>query len=118
MGQQLIKAIIFKPLSFRECFVDGKIDIARYYVYRCCCNDYDNDEEILRNIIMKRKRLEDETLNSNKKRRHHRSMKRYQLLVCNNDGTIRELKPTDTLWYQLYVKNEITCPRLLKLFRN
>ena len=118
MGQQLIKALIFKPLSFQECFVDGKIDIGWYYIYRCSCNHYDNDKEILRNIRMKRKRVDDESSTSNKKKRHHRSMKRYRLLVRNNDGTIHELRPTDTLWYQLYVKNEMTCPRLLKLFHN
>ena len=118
MGQQLNKAIISKPKSFRECFVDGKIDIGWYYIYRCSCNHYDNDKEILRNIRMKRKRVDDESSTSNKKKRHHRSMKRYRLLVRNNDGTIHELRPTDTLWYQLYVKNEMTCPRLLKLFHN
>ena len=77
MGQQLNKAIISKPLSFRECFVDGKIDIGWYYIYHRSCNGYDYDEEILRNIRMKRKRVDDESSTSNKKKRHHRSMKRY-----------------------------------------
>ena len=60
MGQQLNKAIISKPKSFRECFVDGKIDIAKYYIYRRSCNDYDDDQEILTNIVNKRKRIDEE----------------------------------------------------------
>ena len=78
MGQQLNKAIISKPKSFRECFVDGKIDIARYYIYRRASNDYDDDQEILRNIVNKRKRIDPELPISNKKKCYHRSIKRYR----------------------------------------
>ena len=45
------------------------------------------------------------------------SVKRYKLLVCDNDGSLCEIKPTNTLWYLLYVKDPPCNNRMAKLFR-
>mmetsp|Transcript_28742 Transcript_28742/g.32865 ORF Transcript_28742/g.32865 Transcript_28742/m.32865 type:complete len:91 (-) Transcript_28742:62-334(-) len=52
-----------------------------------------------------------------KYRRAPRSVKRYKLLVRDNDGSLREIKPTDTFWYLLYIKDPPCNNRMAKLFR-
>ena len=44
-------------------------------------------------------------------------MKRYKILVRDIDGSLREIKPTDTLWYLLYVNQPPTNQRMHRLFR-
>ena len=45
-------------------------------------------------------------------------MKNHKLLVRQDDGSIRELTPKDTLWYMLYVQNGPRNKRMVALFRN
>ena len=51
-------------------------------------------------------------------KRESRSVKRHKLLVRDNDGSLREIRPEDTLWYQLYVNQPPQDERMAKLFRN
>ena len=46
-----------------------------------------------------------------------RSVKRHKILVRDDDGHLREIRPEDTLWYLLYVVHPPTCTNTLKLFR-
>ena len=45
-------------------------------------------------------------------------MKRHKLLVCNDDGLLRETQPQDTLWYLLYVNQPPLNDRMHQTFRN
>ena len=45
-------------------------------------------------------------------------MKRHKLLVCNDDGLLRETQPQDTLWYLLYVNQPPLNDRMHQMFRN
>ena len=51
-------------------------------------------------------------------KRKSRSVKRHKLLARDNDGSLREIRPEDTLWYQLYVNQPPQDERMAKLFRN
>ena len=39
------------------------------------------------------------------KRQCYRSVKKHEILVGDPSGGIREIKPTDTLWYMLYIES-------------
>ena len=56
-------------------------------------------------------------LPSIKKQKKIRSVKKYKTMVRDRDGLLRELLPTDTLWYLFYISNPPNTERLLKLFR-
>ena len=43
--------------------------------------------------------------------------KKHKLLVRSDDGSLRSLTPTDTLWYLLYVKSPPRDDRLKSIFR-
>ena len=45
------------------------------------------------------------------------SVKHYRLLIRDDDGSLRELKPKDTLWYALYVNNPPRNNQLKRKFR-
>ena len=51
------------------------------------------------------------------KKRTKKSVKRHKILVRNEDGTLQEIRPEDTLWYQLYVNTPPRNKRLAKQFR-
>ena len=46
-----------------------------------------------------------------------RSIKRHKLMVRHEDGSLREIRPVETLWYLLCVPNPPTSERMSKLFR-
>ena len=52
------------------------------------------------------------------KRQRSRSVGKYKLLVRNPDGTLREFRYSDTLWYLMYVQSPPRNNRLRKTFRN
>ena len=56
-------------------------------------------------------------MNTKVPRMVHRSVKRHPMLVRDSNGTLRDLRPEDTLWYLLYVANPPVTLRMLKLFR-
>lgn len=53
-----------------------------------------------------------------KKSAQPRSVQRHKLLVRNDDGSLSELTPEDTLWYLKYVETPPWNDRLKKQFRN
>ena len=67
----------------------------------------------------KRRHVFNNTLLSKKKRKNtSRSVRRYKLLVRDNDGSLREIRPEDTLWYLLYVNQPPLNERIHRLFRS
>ena len=52
-----------------------------------------------------------------KKRKALRSCKSHGIYVRDDDGSLREIMPTDTLWYLLYVVQAPANERLHQLFR-
>ena len=60
MGNSLRKSVFNPPLTFRECYVDGKFDIARYFLYRRRLEENDDAmamaSEIYFKVQLERKR--------------------------------------------------------------
>ena len=104
MGQDISKSITPPPLSLTDCLVEGKIDLARYIYHQKRTYGISIDSQFM-SISKTRKRHEDNDCSCPPKKRSRRSVKRHQLIVRDDDGNLREIKPKDTLWYRLYVLN-------------
>mmetsp|Transcript_29947 Transcript_29947/g.34790 ORF Transcript_29947/g.34790 Transcript_29947/m.34790 type:complete len:155 (-) Transcript_29947:485-949(-) len=106
------------PSSLRDCIVNGKIDVNRWFALRRK-RRYANSHAILQSIIDRHRRRSTEPVEEVLiKRQHYRSVKKYKILVRDSaNGGTREIKPTDTLWYLLYIETSPRNSRLLKLFR-
>ena len=119
MGQGISKAVNPPPLTLTHCFVDGSIDIGRYYVYQR--RRAEQDTALAKCHINSKRRREAFSLTqlSKKKQRTNtpRSTKRHRLLVRDNDGSLREIRPEDTLWYLLYVNQPPLNERMHRHFR-
>ena len=103
MGQDISKSITPPPLSLTDCMVNGKIDIPQYKYYRRWLDDMD-DNNVFINFNHNLNQNKIGSSKSNRKReQRHRAVKRNKLLVRNDDGSLRELRPKDTLWYALHV---------------
>ena len=92
------------PLSLSDCFDIGtnNINILRYYKYSRKRRHMNDSLSVLHSIIKKKQRTnKSHVLSSDKKRVVHRSVKRYKILVREIDGSLRQILPTDTLWYLL-----------------
>ena len=89
----MIDAHLKPPLTYRDCFTLGKIDMPKFLSYRCKCEALEEDISAINKIIsssMKsKKRGRDENIKA--ARNQLRSVKRYKLHVQNDDGTLREL---------------------------
>ena len=123
MGQDVSKSITCPPpLSLQDCFIDGQINAVRYTVYRHKIDlDYDSNLYFSQRKKRKRKRKRDMTYSSPTKHIttscRKRSVKKHILLVRESNGSLRELKPTDTLWYMMYIQTPPYNDRLRKQFR-
>ena len=117
MGQNVSKVLSSPPLTLRDCLSNGQIDPSRYYVYRrrldVCMKGNNRDDD---NKRRKRKR-QDMQIQQSVKRTRSRSVKRHRLIVRDKDGSLREIKPEDTLWYLLYVAYPPMSKRMHKIFR-
>ena len=119
MGQDIPKTIIPPPLSLLDCFVNGRVDLSRYVAYRRRV-DIQTADNLSRSKNNKRKRklncflLKEFNLEKNK---HHRSVKRHKLIVRESNGALKDLKPTDTLWFLMYINQRPYYNILLKYFR-
>ena len=121
MGQDISKTLYPPPLTFQQCFINNELCIHRYFIYR---RRMDEDDKLFQlkmkffNLSKKRK-FDDinDSNNSCSSHSHTRSVKKHKLLVRGDDGCVRALTPTDTLWYLLYVKSSPQDERLKKIFR-
>ena len=123
MGHDHSKPLLLPPLSFKDCFVDGEVDISRYLHYGRKIDDIDDaNTKHLERFVSKKRKIRGFTqaasTSSTTSTNIRRSVKKQRLFVRDNDGSLRELLPTDTLWYLLYVKSPLQDERLLKSFRN
>ena len=120
MGQDISKAYTPPPLSFRDCLVDGRIDIARYMVYSQS-QQIDEDSEELEELLpsnFKKRNIEiNDTYSRKKARRTPRSIKRFPILCRADDGSLRVATTEDSTWFLLYIAVPPVGERLLKLFR-
>ena len=115
MGQDISTAVNPPPLTLTHCFVDGKMNIGRYYIYKRRQALHDECVGMRHN---KRRRISEDTLLPERKRvKNNRYVKRYKVLVREDDGCLREIRPEDNLWYLLYVKHPPLNDRLLRQFR-
>ena len=111
-----IPSILTTPLSFKDCFVDGEVDINRYWNYKRRRGRKTNASQILTAIIKKtRKRKIDEPLVYNCRTR---SVKKHKLMYRDDDGNLKEFTTSHTLWYLLYVNQEPQNKRQRNNFRN
>ena len=115
MGQDISTAVNPPPLTLTHCFVDGNIHIGRYCILKR--RQALNEKCLVMRHNKRRRQSEDTLLPENKRVKNHRSVKRYKVLVRDNDGCLREIRPEDTLWYLLYVKNPPGDDRQLRKFR-
>ena len=118
MGQGLSTAINPPPLTLQHCLVDGVIDVGRYIYYRRRYNDANESINYRHRRAPNKwkRRMIEPTIR--KRRKANRSVKSHQILVRDDDGSLRETLPTDTLWYMLYVVQAPANDRLHKLFRS
>ena len=117
MGQDISKSIIPPPLTLQDCFVNGQINLARYLYYRRRSNHLMHAISGDRKLLKKKRKYNHLDFIQNKKQKKLRSTKKYKSMVRDRDGVLRELLPTDTLWYLLYISIPPNTPRMLKLFR-
>ena len=106
------------PLSLRDYYADGSLDFTRYFAYRRKRRQTNHSRAVLQSIIDKAcckstKPVEAELI----KRQYCYSVKKHKILVRDPSGGIRVIKPTDTLWYLLYIEISPRNSRLRKLFR-
>ena len=57
MGQDLSTAINPAPLTLTRCFVDGNIDLSRYYIYKRRCAEQDKALVVYRMNAIKKESL-------------------------------------------------------------
>ena len=111
-----IPSILTTPLSFKDCFADGEVDINRYWNYKRRRRRKTNASQILTAIIKKtRKRKIDEPLVYNCRTR---SVKKHKLMYRDDDGNLKEFTTSHTLWYLLYVNQEPRNKRQRKQFHS
>ena len=94
------------PLSFRDCFNNGKIDIMRYQIYCRRIERNEQDEyDILKliNSNSSKRKFKSKINSSQKKRLTKRSVKKHHLIIRHDDGSLRTLTYKYTLWYIIYV---------------
>ena len=99
MGANFSSDITPPPLTLRDCIIDGRVNISRYYYYRRRLDAINKSNSYLqRTRKTKRKfRLHLNTDSQHKRqRRQHQSVKNHNLYVRGEDGSIREVTPEDT----------------------
>ena len=115
MGQDISKAFTPPPLTFRDCLIDGCIDVAKYMIYsQSIIEEETLDIEEFSNTNKRKCYDQDSVTSSNKKAR---STKQFLILCRTDDGSIREATFEDSTWYRLYIQVPPVGKRLLKIFR-
>ena len=93
MGQDISKACTPPPLTFRNCFEDGGVDVAKFMIFNKAMNEEEEEEEMFEtqyfsnNNKRKCSGQEGNVISSTKKAR---STKRYIFYCRADDGTLRE----------------------------
>ena len=117
MGQNVSKDTSPPPLTFRDCLAHGQLDSSRYYSYRRRLHVLMLGNNRMVTKAKKKRKRQLMELDIERRIRTPRSVKRHKLMVRDKDGTLREIRPEDTLWYLLYVAQPPSSKRMMKLFR-
>jgi hypothetical protein len=114
MGQDISKSYLPPPVSLRDCYVDGEIDLVRYWLFwqRTYKRNFIDIEAMMNNN--KKRKLNEKSNVQRKKPRAPRSMKQHHHQVRCEDGTLQNATFEDSNWYALYIDNPPTSNRLLK----
>ena len=97
MGQGISTAINPPPLTLQHCLIDGVLDVGRYTYYRRRCDDDNEIIEIHHKRALKKRKRRMIQPSIRKKRKAARSCKSHGVYVRDDDGSLREIRPTDTL---------------------
>ena len=97
MGQDISKAVTPPPLSFRDCLIDGRIDVAKYMIYSQSIFEEDTFDMVEFSNCNKRKRYDHDSVTSSNKKARQRSAKRFPILCRGDDGSIREVTSQDSI---------------------
>ena len=100
------------PLSFSDCFINGKLDVFKYQMYFFVKRKRERDECIFNvdNIISS-----EETKPPPAKR--IRTVKKHEVIITHPNGSTSYMEPTNSLWYTLYVQSGPTSKKSKKYFR-
>ena len=85
--------------------------------YRRHLYDLEQDTYKLDDYIKKKRKRSIHNAESTIQRQRKKSVKRHKIIVRDKDGSLRETRQEDTLWYLLYVALPHSSKRLLALFR-
>ena len=119
MVDQITISIYAIPLSLRNCFVNGEVDIYRYCIFKRRKRGKINNSLVLDSIVKKtRKRTNIKMDFKAIKDCTPRSLKRHKLLHRDNNGDLKEHTTSQTLWHLLYVNQEPRNTRQRELFRS
>ena len=100
MENSLEKVLLNPPFTFQQCFVNDELDLARYLMYRRRIDEMDDAMSAAHQIyfnIQERKRKLDSVEVKSSKQKCIRTVQTHQILVREDDGSLREVKPQDTL---------------------
>ena len=121
MGNDISSSIIPPPLSINDCVVDGELDLMRYYMYKRRLRTQLLQSTQLKKIVNHKRKRHDNALSlkaqSLFRKRKKRTMKKRQLWIRGEDGELRVMMPTDTVWFKLYVEQPILGTYMRTLFR-
>ena len=101
------------PLTFGYCFSDGCLDINNFQIHMLVKR---KQEDNLMNGFVPVVTPSSEELCSPKKKRKCRTMKKNYWIIQEQDGRTSVLKPTNSLWFTMYVQTQPTIKRQQKLF--
>ena len=117
MVDQITISIYAIPLSLRNCFVNGEVDIYRYCIFKRRKRGKINNSLVLDSIVKKtRKRTNIKMDFKAIKDCTPRSLKRHKLLHRDDNGDLKEHATSLTLWCLLHVNQEPRNNRQRELF--
>ena len=116
MGNDVSVSIAPTPLSLSDVFIDGELDLLRYYM----CKRKDRIKEFqkhsLNHLIRKRENVNQDKDAKKKRKIKHRRQRNY-LWMRDSDGVLRQHKPCDSTWCKLCIETPPTTIHELTLFR-
>ena len=122
MGNDISLSITPQPLSVNDCFINGELDLIRYYMYKRRLRRQLLRHTQLKEIVNHKRKGYVDTLLSNKqpnyKKRKWRSVKKRIFWIRGEDDNLRVMTPKDTVWFKLYIEPPILGTVMRKLFRN
>ena len=105
------------PLSLRNCYADGVLDVIRYCNYSKKRRQIHSNHLLPKSMTNKNLGRKTKPVDMSMKRQRYRSVKKHETLVRDPSGSLREIKPIDTSWRMLHIESSPRKNSLRKLFR-